>query len=280
MVGRLISPRPARGPDDNRRRSLQVFDSFTATRLSTPESCTKLPQSCEASTRLSAVDTGTPLMRAQMAAGDMGVIRVGVDAGANGRGAQIDFGNQQRRLAQPGFVLAQHHRISAKLLAQRHRHRVLQLGAAHFQHIGKRLGAVGKRLAQIGHRLAQAADAKVGGQLQCGGVNIIGALAEVDVLMRVQVLIVAALVAHQLQRTVGDHFVGVHIGGGAGAALDHIHHKMLVQRAGADFGAGGDNRPALGLGQQAQLGIGFGGGLLDAGQRANQLRDTPKSARR
>jgi len=38
--GRLISPRPARGPEDSSRRSLQTLESFTAIRFSTPESCT------------------------------------------------------------------------------------------------------------------------------------------------------------------------------------------------------------------------------------------------
>ena len=51
-AGRLISPMPALGPEESRRRSLQVFESFTATRFSTPESCTKAPASCVASTRL------------------------------------------------------------------------------------------------------------------------------------------------------------------------------------------------------------------------------------
>ena len=32
--GRLISLKPARGPEDSRRRSLQIFDSFMAVRLS------------------------------------------------------------------------------------------------------------------------------------------------------------------------------------------------------------------------------------------------------
>ena len=31
--GNLISPSPARGPEDSRRRSLQILDSFTARRL-------------------------------------------------------------------------------------------------------------------------------------------------------------------------------------------------------------------------------------------------------
>ena len=35
--GRLISPKPARGPEDSSRRSLQIFDSLIATRFSAPE---------------------------------------------------------------------------------------------------------------------------------------------------------------------------------------------------------------------------------------------------
>jgi hypothetical protein len=43
MGGRLISCSPARGPEDSRRRSLQILESLTATRLSTPESWTYAP---------------------------------------------------------------------------------------------------------------------------------------------------------------------------------------------------------------------------------------------
>ena len=68
--GRLISPRPARGPEDSSRRSLQVFESFTATRLSTPESCTNAPQSCVASTRFGAVTSGMPVMSRRVPAHD------------------------------------------------------------------------------------------------------------------------------------------------------------------------------------------------------------------
>src|SRR5690625_5936337 len=52
-VGRLISCRPARGPEDSRRRSLQILEIFTAMRLSTPEKVTKAPVSEVASTRRS-----------------------------------------------------------------------------------------------------------------------------------------------------------------------------------------------------------------------------------
>jgi hypothetical protein len=53
--GRLISPSPARGPELRRRRSLQIFESFTAHRLRTPDNWTKAPVSAVASTRSGAV---------------------------------------------------------------------------------------------------------------------------------------------------------------------------------------------------------------------------------
>ena len=55
IAGRLISPNPARGPELSNRKSSQIFDSFTAQRLSTPDSCTNTPVSIVASTRSGAV---------------------------------------------------------------------------------------------------------------------------------------------------------------------------------------------------------------------------------
>src|SRR5699024_11823517 len=43
--GKLISPRPARGPEDRRRKSLHIFDSFIAVRLIVECSMTYAPQS-------------------------------------------------------------------------------------------------------------------------------------------------------------------------------------------------------------------------------------------
>ena len=54
----------------------------------------------------------------------------------------------------------------------------------------------------------------------------------------VQVLIFALLVAHKLQAAVGDHLVGVHVGGSAGTSLEHVHHEVSVQLAAQQFVAG------------------------------------------
>src|SRR5580692_6534951 len=64
-AGRLISPKPARGPLERRRRSLQVFESLIATRLSTPDNWTNEPTSWVASTRLGEVVTGMPVIAAR-----------------------------------------------------------------------------------------------------------------------------------------------------------------------------------------------------------------------
>ncbi|MCY1302451.1 hypothetical protein D9M68_844080 [compost metagenome] len=63
--GRLISLMPVRGPLESRRRSLQIFDSLTAVRLSMPENSTKAPMSEVASIRSAAGTTGWPLMAAR-----------------------------------------------------------------------------------------------------------------------------------------------------------------------------------------------------------------------
>ena len=63
--GRLISPSPARGPEDSSRRSLQLLESLTAIRLSTPDIWTNAPQSWVASTRLAAVTSGSPVISAR-----------------------------------------------------------------------------------------------------------------------------------------------------------------------------------------------------------------------
>ena len=60
--GRLISLSPQRGPDESRRRSLQIFDSFTARRLRADEFMMKAPVSLVASIMLAALVRGRPVI--------------------------------------------------------------------------------------------------------------------------------------------------------------------------------------------------------------------------
>ena len=56
--GRLISPKPACGPDESSRRSLQIFESLMALRFSALENVMKTPVSLVASMRSGAVSSG------------------------------------------------------------------------------------------------------------------------------------------------------------------------------------------------------------------------------
>ena len=96
-AGRRISPKPVRGPLDSRRRSLQILDSLTAMRFSTPENSTKAPMSEVASIRFAASTIGWPRQPRQFLDGERGVARVGVDAGADGGRAEVDLAEQGRR---------------------------------------------------------------------------------------------------------------------------------------------------------------------------------------
>ena len=61
--GRLISPSPARGPLDKRRRSLQILDKFTAQTFKVAEVCTNPSRFWVASNKFSAWEQSVPQTR-------------------------------------------------------------------------------------------------------------------------------------------------------------------------------------------------------------------------
>ena len=71
--------------------------------------------------------------------------------------------------------------------------------------------------------------------LAAGGVHIVGGLAAVHIVVRVDQRIIALFAAQYLDGAVGDDLVGVHIGAGARAALDGIDDELIVQPARDDL---------------------------------------------
>ena len=67
----------------------------------------------------------------------------------------------------------------------------------------------------------------------------------------------------------GDHLVGVHVGGGAGAGLEDVDRELVVVLAGADRLAGGGDALGEILVEQAQLAVDLGRGGLDPAQPAD-----------
>jgi len=94
----------------------------------------------------------------------------------------------------------------------------------------------------------------------------------VQLVVGVAVFIFAAFVTQNFQSPVGDDLVGVHVGGGPRAALDHVHDELGVVFPIDDFTASLDDGLGDRFGQQTEFPVGLGGSLLDHGQRLDQYR--------
>ena len=128
----------------------------------------------------------------------------------------------------------------------------------------------GDQLAERGDELLDAAHQ---GDAYGGGIGVVGRLREVDVVVRVAVSVLSLGMAEQFEGAVGDYLVGVHVGGGSGAALDHVDDELFAEFSFAQLLAGAyDGIGDLRI-EQPQLAVGPGGRLLDLGQGADQLRE-------
>ena len=107
-------------------------------------------------------------------------------------------------------------------------------------------------------------------ELQRRGIDVVGALAAVDVVERMQLVVAAGWQAEELQRAVGDDLVGVHIGRRAGATLKHVDHELVVEQPVPDILAGALDRvrpPGI---DQPQLPVRADGGQLDRAEARHQ----------
>ena len=158
-----------------------------------------------------------------------GIARIGVDAGADRGGAEIDLAKQRGGFSQPRDVLLDGGEVGVELLAERHRHRVLKLGAADLEHVAEldRLGLEGK--GEFVERRDQRRCGEDDREAQRRRIGVVGRLRHVDVVVGVERRVVALRPPHELERDVGDDLVGVHVGRGAGAALDGVDHELVVK---------------------------------------------------
>ena len=72
--------------------------------------------------------------------------------------------------------------------------------------------------------------------------DVVGGLADVDVIVRVDARVRAARLAQDFGRAVGEHFVGVHVVRRAGAGLVHVDDELIAQPAREDLVGGRDDR--------------------------------------
>mmetsp|Transcript_93860 Transcript_93860/g.223221 ORF Transcript_93860/g.223221 Transcript_93860/m.223221 type:complete len:233 (-) Transcript_93860:65-763(-) len=174
-----------------------------------------------------------------------------------------------------------------ELLAQSHRHRVLQLGPAHLHNMIE-LSALGpKSVPQLLDGLDQRRVHQDQRNLRRRGVGVIGGLTLVHVVIGVAELVLALLLPEVLERAVRDHLVGVHVRGGASATLDHVHQEVpahlcapVLAQVGAlgvdELVAGVANGLGFLLRQVPQLVVRHGARLLHLRQGYDELREVPQ----
>ena len=165
---------------------------------------------------------------AQIAANGSSIIRMRIDAGANGRTSHIDVEHGLAREAQIVEISIEHRAKGMKLLADRHRHRILQLGAAHLDHVLEFIGLAVEGVTQQGNSRKETADVIIERNLDRGRIGVVGRLREIDVIVRMQVLVLTLVMPHQSQSDIGNDLITIHIGRGARATLEHIDHELIV----------------------------------------------------
>ena len=211
---------------------MQIFESLTAMRLSRPENRTKAPRVRGGLDQVRAPGRAAgPVIARQVLDRQRGVARVGalmpVPIAVAPRLTRGAAPTSSRSRAMSSVERACE---GVELLAERHRHRVLQLGAAHLEHVANSTRLGRKRVGQLARAPASSgAVAEDDRELHRGRVGVVGRLRQVDVVVRVQRARSRPCAwPDELERAVGDHLVRVHVRRGAGAALDHVDDELVV----------------------------------------------------
>ena len=156
--------------------------------------------------------------------------------------------------------------VAGDFLAEGQGHGVHEVGAAHFDDVAECLGFFGQAVAQELLRAGMSWSAsRDGGDVHGGGEGVVGGLGLVDVVVGMDRVLGAQGAAGFFDGAVADHLVDVHVGLGAGAGLPDDEREVIVELAGDDFIAGGDDQLFFLGGQEAELRVDDRGGLLDEG---------------
>ena len=62
-------------------------------------------------------------------------------------------------------------------------------------------------------------------------IGVVGGLRHVDVVIGMKGCVIPFLFSHEFERDIGNHLVGIHVGGRSGAALNGVHHELIVKAA-------------------------------------------------
>ena len=193
--------------------------------------------------------------------------RQGVQPRADRRAAQRQLAHAFHRAANHALIPAEGGRPAADLLPQRQRGRILQVGAADFNHVGIfRAEALKRRREPVKRRQDMILRRRQRRNMHRRREGIVGALGFVHVVVGVH-----QLFAQQGVRARGDDLVDVHVALRAAARLPDDERKFVVEFARQNFIAGGGNRVRAARIQIAELAVGQRGRLFQHGERMDDL---------
>ena len=113
---------------------------------------------------------------------------MGVEPGADGGAAERDPADPPERGLDPVDTEADLGGIAAELLAEGHRHGVHEMGAARLGELGEGTSPFVEGVAQLGERRYEGLLAPFdGGEVHRGGEDVVRALTQVDVIVRMNV---------------------------------------------------------------------------------------------
>jgi len=115
-------------------------------------------------------------------------------------------------------------------------------------------------------------------QAHRGGKNIVGRLAVVDVIVGMDVLVLATRAAQQFRGAISDDLVAVHMEADARARLEDVDHEVLVPLALLNFLGGFDDRVGGPDVDQTELAIGKRSRFFHHGDGANERGMSAQSA--
>lgn len=154
--------------------------------------------------------------------------------------------------------------VAGKFLAEGNGSGVHEVGAADFVDVfelARFLGEGAVESFQFGEDLV--VNGEGGGDVDGGGEGIVRGLGLVDVIIGVDGVFRAEGFAGELGASVGDDFVGVHVGGCAGAGLEDIDREVLEMLAVDEFVGGVLDEGGSVFGDDIERFVGFGGGEFD-----------------
>ena len=169
-------------------------------------------------------------------------------------------------------LLADRRAPAVELLAERHRHRVLQVRAPHLQHPVELRGFRVERVLQPLQRVHVAREAQDQREAERRRVDVVRRLSEVHVVVGVDVLVLALLVAERFEGEVRDHLVRVHVGRSARAALDEVGDELVAHLAGDQLVAGAGDRVGDLRVENAQVAVRERRRLLHVTERLDEVR--------